>query len=65
MQHLIENTILSIGLSVTGTVAPLIVVNETRMPLIIMDLFQLMSYSGATIVAIVTVYRFHKENKKK
>jgi hypothetical protein len=65
MQHLIENTILSIGLAVTGTVAPLIVVNETRMPLIIMDLFQLMSYSGATIVAIVTVYRFHKENKKK
>jgi hypothetical protein len=65
MQHLIENTILSIGLAVTGTVAPLVVVSETRMPLIIMDVFQLLSYSGAFIIAMVTVYRFYKENKKK
>jgi len=64
MQHLIENTILSIGLAVTGTVAPFIAVSETRIPLIVMDCFQLLSYSGAFIIAMVTVYRFYRETKK-
>lgn len=64
MQHLIENTILSIGLAVTGTVAPLVAINETRIPLLVMDIFQLLSYSGAFIIAMVTVYRFYKETKK-
>jgi uncharacterized membrane protein len=64
MQNLIENTILSIGLAVTGTVAPLVAVNETRIPLLVMDCFQLLSYSGAFIIAMVTVYRFYRETKK-
>jgi len=64
MQNLIENTILSIGLAVTGTVAPLMAINETRVPLLVMDCFQLLSYSGAFIIAMVTVYRFYRETKK-
>ncbi len=64
MQHLLEKTILSIGLAVTGTVAPLVAINETRIPLLLMDCFQILSYSGAIVVALITIYKFTKEKRK-
>lgn len=63
MQNLIENTILSAVLAVTGTVAPMVLDNHGINPLI-MDVFQLCSYTGAILVAIVTLFRYYKEIKK-
>lgn len=63
MERLINNTISSVGLAVTGTLAPLIH-NNLRIHPFIMDSFQVVSYTGAITIAAITVYKFYKEPKK-
>ena len=61
MQGKIELLIITIMSAVTGTVAPLgAKLTPLEIPLIVIQIFQLVSYSVAIIVGLVTLYKFCK-----
>lgn len=59
---LINGTIGTIGLAVTGSIAPHIQ-NNAEIPHIVMQCVQLLAWAGAIVVAIVTVIKYFKEKK--
>lgn len=64
MESQVQNTVLSIGMAVVGTFSP--IVNEVanlRVPPLLMDIFQLLSYSAGVVIAIVTVLKWLKHRK--
>lgn len=64
MQHKIELFVIIVGSAITGTLAPFgAKIAQMEVPLIVMQLFQLLSYSTAIIVGLVTLYKFYKNKK--
>jgi len=64
-QDFINKAMLSMGAAITGTIAPYIgQASELRIPPIMMDIFQLMSWSAGVVIAIITLLKWLKNRKK-
>jgi len=65
MNNTFNNLIASIGTALAGTLAPLIAESsEIRIPLLLMDIFQLLSWSAAIVIGAVTLLKWLKNRKK-
>lgn len=66
MQNQIQNSLLSIGAAITGTVAPFIEdASQFHVPPIVMECFQLLSWGAAIVIAFVTFMKWFKNAKNK
>lgn len=64
MQQKIELLVITTISAITGTATPYFAdLTNIEIPIIIIQLFQILSYSVAIIVGIATLYKFYKSEK--